>query len=87
MSHMKRLTYSRDALKTLGRIPADTARLIRSKLEQYAAEPASLTNNVKAIKGQPGYLRLRIGDWRVIFSDNGEVIAVIKLAPRGGAYS
>ncbi|WP_041719391.1 type II toxin-antitoxin system RelE family toxin [Desulfurivibrio alkaliphilus] len=84
---MKRLTYSRDALKTLGRIPADTARLIRSKLEQYAAEPASLTNNVKAIKGQPGYLRLRIGDWRVIFSDNGEVIAVIKLAPRGGAYS
>ncbi|MDF1614839.1 type II toxin-antitoxin system RelE family toxin [Desulfurivibrio dismutans] len=84
---MKKLTYSRDALKTLGRMPADTARLIRSILEQYVAEPASLTNNVKAIKGQQDYLRLRIGDWRVIFSDNGEVIAVIKIAPRGGAYS
>ena len=83
---MKKITYSRDALKTLSRMPADAAHLIRAKIEQYAAEPASLANNVKALKGATGYLRLRIGDWRVIFSETGEIIAVIKVAPRGGAY-
>lgn len=83
---MKEITYSRDAFKTLSRMPANTARLIRSKIEQYAADPASLANNVRALKGLEGVLRLRVGDWRVIFSESGEVIAIIKIAPRGGAY-
>ncbi|MFA7384264.1 MAG: type II toxin-antitoxin system RelE/ParE family toxin [Desulfurivibrionaceae bacterium] len=86
MMQIKKITYSRDALKTLSRMPTDAARLIRAKLEQYAAEPTSLANNVTALKGAAGYLRLRFGDWRVIFSETGEVIAVIKVAPRGGAY-
>jgi len=50
MKQMKSITYSRDSLKTLSRMPVDTARFIRSKIEQYAAEPASLANNVKAFK-------------------------------------
>jgi mRNA interferase RelE/StbE len=83
---MKQVAYSRDAIKTLARMPANTSRLIRSKIAQYAANPASLGNNVKALKGASGYVRLRIGDWRVIFSESGEVVAVIKIAPRGGAY-
>jgi len=32
------------------------------------------------------YFRLRVGDWRVVFSENGEIIAVIRIAPRGRAY-
>jgi mRNA interferase RelE/StbE len=83
---MKTITYSRAALKTLTRMPANTARLIRSKIEQYAADPAALANNVKTLVGMNGHRRLRIGDWRVIFSETGEVIAIIKIAPRGGAY-
>lgn len=83
---MKQITYSRDALKTLSRLPVNTAKLIRSKIEQYAADPASLANNVKALKGEGGQFRLRVGDWRVIFSEGGEVVAIIKIAPRGGAY-
>ena len=82
----KNITYSRDALKTLTRMPANTARLIRSKIERYAANPAALANNVKALVGMDGYRRLRVGDWRVIFSETGEVIAIIRIAPRGGAY-
>ncbi len=83
---MKRIAYSKDALKTLRRMPANTSALIRSKIEQYAAEPAALANNVKALQGMAGVYRLRVGDWRVLFSDGGEVIAIIKIAPRGGAY-
>jgi len=83
---MKHITYSREAVKILGRMPRNTSLLIRSKIEQYAVDPSSLANNVKALKGEEGYYRLRVGDWRVIFSETGEVLAIISVAPRGGAY-
>ncbi len=83
---MKRITFSKDALRTLSRMPANSARLIRAKIDQYAMEPASLANNVKALKGVEGVFRLRVGDWRVVFDEDGEVIAVVRIASRGGAY-
>lgn len=55
-------------------------------MRQYAAAPESLAKNVKALKGEPGYSRLRVGDWRVVFSDDGKIIAIIRIAPRGRAY-
>lgn len=83
---MKRIAYSKDALKTLSRIPANVSKLIRSKIEQYATDPATQANNVKALKGEPGIYRLRVGDCRILFNEDGEVIAIIRIAPRGGAY-
>jgi len=83
---MKQITYSREATKTLIKMPANTAKLIRSKIEQYAADPASLANNVKVLKGGEGVFRLRVGDWRVLFTDEGEVIAIVRIAPRGSVY-
>ncbi|MBO1023302.1 type II toxin-antitoxin system RelE/ParE family toxin [Ochrobactrum sp. SD129] len=83
---MKQITYSREATKTLIKMPANTAKLIRSKIEQYAADPASLANNVKVLKGGEGVFRLRVGDWRVLFTDEGEIIAIVRIAPRGSVY-
>lgn len=83
---MKEIAYSKDALKTLRRMPANVAATIRSKIAQYANSPAELTNNVIAMKGETGAFRLRVGDWRVIFTEDGEVIAIVRIAPRGGAY-
>jgi mRNA interferase RelE/StbE len=84
---MKRIAFSRDAEKTLRSIPSNTRRLIIGKIEQYAGESSSLANNVKALKGEPGYFRLRVGDWRILFREDGSLIAVTRIAPRGGAYS
>ena len=83
---MKNIAFSKDALRTLLRMPANVARIIRAKIDEYAEDPASLRNNVKASKGEAGVLRLRVGDWRVLFTESGEVIAVIRIAPRGQAY-
>lgn len=82
---MLRITYTKAALKALRGMPANTARLIRNKVEIYAADPASLGNNVVKLQGRPGY-RLRVGDWRVIFDEDGAVLAVLEVRPRGGAY-
>ena len=67
-------------------MPANTAKLIRSKVEQYAKDPASLANNIKALTGEAGVYRLRVGDWRVLFTESREVIAIVRIAPRGSAY-
>ena len=65
-------------------MPANTAERIRAKIEVYAADPTSQANNVKSLQGRPG-IRLRVGDWRVIMED-GVVLAVLEIGPRGGIY-
>ena len=82
---MRPISYTRQALKTLRRMPADTAQRIIAKIEQYAQEPETQANNVTALKGREG-IRLRIGDWRVIMSDDGVVLAVLEIGPRGSVY-
>jgi mRNA interferase RelE/StbE len=78
--------YTKSSLKTLMRMPANTARLIQEKIQQYARDPASLANNVKKLQGREGEYRLRTGDWRVIFSQDGIVLTIWKVSPRGRAY-
>lgn len=82
---MKAISYTRQALKALRRMPADMAQRIITKIEQYAAEPESQANNVTALKGREG-IRLRVGDWRVIMNDDGVVLSVIEIGPRGSVY-
>ncbi len=60
---------AKDAIRTLRRMPRTTAERIRDKVAAYAADPASQAANGKALKGEPGVLRLRVGDWRVVFED------------------
>lgn len=83
---MKQITILPAALKTLRKMPANTAKLIRGKIKQYAVDPANLANNVIALKGEKGLFRLRVGDWRIIFTEDGQVIEIVRIAPRGGAY-
>lgn len=80
-----RIAYSKAALRVLRRLPANDARLIRSKIEAYAADPSSQENNVTKLQGRDGY-RMRIGDWRVIFDQDGTVMAILAIGPRGGIY-
>jgi mRNA interferase RelE/StbE len=82
---MKEIVYSKSALKALSRIPVNFAKRIRSKIEQYAADPASQVSNIVKLQGRDGY-RLRVGDWRVIFDEDGNVIAILEIGPRGGIY-
>ena len=82
---MRQVSYTKSAIRVLRRMPVNTATLIRSKIEAYARDPASQANNVKALKGRDG-IRLRVGDWRVIMDDQGNVLAVLEIGPRGGIY-
>jgi mRNA interferase RelE/StbE len=82
-----RIEYSRDALKALLRMPSNMARLIRTKVEQLAADPFAPNNNVKRLKGMDAF-RLRVGDWRVVYEIDRRmiVIFVIRIGPRSSVY-
>lgn len=82
---VKEIAYSKLAVKTLRRMPANDARRVMAKIDQFAADPAALANNVKALSGS-SFLRLRVGDWRVIMDDKGNVLEILKIAARGSAY-
>ncbi len=81
---VKQITYTRAAIKVLRRMPANVAARIEAKVSEYAANPAALANNVTALVGRDG-VRLRVGDWRIIMND-GVVLAVLEIGPRGGIY-
>lgn len=83
---MKEVVYRAAALKTLRRMPRPTVRRIRDKIGLYAVTPAALANNVTALKGSDGLIRIRVGDWRVIVKEGAELIDVLDVMPRGDDY-
>ncbi len=82
---MREIAYTKDALKTLRGMPKNRSRLIVGKINQLAEEPAALANQVTKLQGRDGY-RLRVGDWRVIFTDDGAMLSILTIGPRGDIY-
>lgn len=82
---MRDVAYSKEATRALLRMPTNEAARIRAKIAQYARDPASLSPQVKRLKGRP-LVRLRVGDWRVIMDERGVVIVIVAVGPRGGIY-
>jgi len=40
-----------------------------------------LANNVKKLQGRENEYRLRVGDWRVIFTQDSVILDVLKVSP------
>ena len=81
---MKTIVYTATARRAL-RLHANRADLILAKIEQYAAAPEAQANNVKKLRGRPDY-RLRVGDFRIVFSETKDTITIHDIGPRGGIY-
>ncbi len=84
---MYSIEYTEPAARALRKMPSNIALTIRSKIEALAIDPYAPNNNVIRLKGSADY-RLRVGDWRVVYSlqDKRLVIVIVRIAPRGGAY-
>lgn len=84
---MYRLLFSKQAAKTLRRLPRNVSRWIRQKLDRLALDPDAPHLDVVRLQNRPGY-RLRVGEWRVIYQwdDDQLIILVVKIGPRGDVY-
>ncbi len=83
---MNKVTFSKQADKTLRRMPRNTAQNVVKKIKELAVNPKRM-RNVKKLTDHPGY-RLRIGDWRVVYTlnENEILIHVVKIKSRGEIY-
>ena len=73
------IRYTKSAEKFLSRQPPQIQRRIRAAI---AALPYG---DVKKLTGNP-YFRLRVGNYRVIFDRNGNVIEIVRIDNRGQVY-
>jgi mRNA interferase RelE/StbE len=85
---MYRIVYTKQGRRALRDMPRNVSARIVAKLERLAADPHAANPNVKPLSGVPGF-RLRVGDWRVIYELQDEilVVQVLRISPRGGAYA
>ena len=71
--------YSKQAEKFLKKQDKTTRNRIRNAIHQLPA------GDVKKLQGRNGY-RLRVGDFRVIFDRNGNVLYIERINNRGQIY-
>ena len=79
------ITYMPDAVKDLKRIGHVAAAKVMDKMSSYATNPAAFANQVKKLHGEES-LRLRVGDCRVLFTENGLVLNVLRVGHRREVY-
>ncbi len=76
---------TRTAERDLDNISSPDCAKILAKMELYAKNPKALANQVKRLKGDP-LLRLRVGEYRVLFTEDGLVVTVIRVGHRKDIY-
>ena len=74
--------YSEPALRDIKKIPRDAAARILDRVEAYAA---GMPSDIKKLAGNDKY-RMRVGDYRLIFSRDGDSVLILRIVHRKDAY-
>ena len=86
---MYSLEFLKEAVKELSNIDQIWQKRILNKIKTLSTDPKNLANNIKKLKGKyREYYRLRVGDYRVIYSQENDrlVILIIRVGHRKGIY-
>lgn len=81
-----KIEYSEDSTKELRKIQKNDVRKIIAKIESLGDDPFPLGN--KKIKGKLKLWRIRVGDYRVIYSVEHQklIIEIIRVRNRKDVY-
>ena len=81
---MKKIAWSERARADIRRLDRDTAMRIFEALHRFAETDEG---NIKKLQGQSGELRLRVGDYRVRFTEEpGGTLRIHSVRHRKEAY-
>lgn len=83
---MLQIVYARDARKVLRKIPKKMRDSILQKIDLIAQNPKRIDLDIKQLKGGVSASRLRVGQYRVIYTEDGVILDVLKIGPRGDIY-
>jgi mRNA interferase RelE/StbE len=78
--------YDPEAFKELSNLDKSTARRIVTAISQMSAEPRPA--GVRALVGFPGLFRIRVGDYRIVYTvkDAELIVLVLRVAHRSVVY-
>ena len=88
MRRQMQVEWSVRSIKDMRRLSPGDRELVIAKIEQYAEFPEALANQVSSLTNSD-YLRLRVGNYRVIFSVDNSTVAimlVLRVRHRREAY-
>lgn len=80
------IQIEREPQKVLRRCPADLIRRLDAAILSLATDPRPA--GCKKLVGKRDYWRVRVGDWRITYTiqDDVLIVMVVEVAPRGSAY-
>ncbi len=80
------ITFARSARKEIEAFPNSLIKRIFTKIESLADEPRP--NRCRKLQGFKNLWRIRIGDYRVIYSidDSAEIVDIVAIRHRREAY-
>ncbi len=84
-----RVTVSETAVRRLKKLPKDTGKRLARGLEVLREDPfrPRPKADVLSLEGtEPGKYRLRVGDYRAIYTVIGDEVKVIEVFARGRGY-
>lgn len=77
---------ARKQFKGICRGDKKSGKMILKEMERYAENPRG-SFDIKVLKGQHGdFKRLRVGDYRIVFDEEGNTMRVYEIKHRQGAY-
>ncbi|MBD0688760.1 type II toxin-antitoxin system RelE family toxin [Streptomyces sp. CBMA123] len=81
-----RTVFRPEARDELQKLPRDTALRILAKLTELESDPLGF--NTTALVSQPDRRRLRVGDYRIVYTiDNGQLVVwVVHVGHRSTVY-
>ncbi len=82
---MRSIAFSHEAAKELDALDTTVRLRVDAALDLLAADPLALRGQIKRLKGDT-FLRLRIGDWRIIFDLEPQRIIVLAIGHRSDIY-
>jgi mRNA interferase RelE/StbE len=78
-----RIQYSTVAVRELGKMSPEVAQRIQTKIRKLTD---GLAGDVKRLTNFTPEYRLRVGDWRVLFDIEGDLISIEHIGHRSQAY-
>lgn len=86
MAVVYRLALIPRAERELAALPKVVQARIDARILALAQEPRP--RGVKKLQGEEGLYRIRVGDYRVVYSvdDKALLVLVVRIAPRGQVY-
>ena len=74
------IEYSREAVKHINTLDKPTKQRIKQAIEKLP------NGDIKKLQGYKNEYRLRVGNYRILFSQDEHIITIKDVLPRGQAY-